>query len=121
MRSIQCTCSHFAILTGGQIKAIVALKYGKIKPRYEVLTATESGLFLVRAGNGSRDTPVYSSIDVNVTLHCVHSWCAREAVTGPMSGSEGMLTLLLGLLSPAPFTGFMKVRNVPYLTLGLFR
>ena len=25
-------------------------------------------------------------------------------MTGPMSGSEGMVTLLLGSLSPAPFT-----------------
>ena len=31
--------------------------------------ATESVLFLVRPGNG--DTPVYSPIDVNTTLHCV--------------------------------------------------
>ena len=35
-------------------------------------------------------------------------------MTGPMSGSEGMLTLLLGALSPAPFTAFMKARNGPH-------
>ena len=39
---------------------------------------------------------------------CFHTWCVREAVTGPMSGSEGMLTLLLGSLSLAPFTTFAK-------------
>ena len=28
-------------------------------------------------------------------------------MTGPMAGSEGMLTLVLGSLSPAPFTAMM--------------
>ena len=36
-------------------------------------------------------------------------------MTGPVSGSEGMLTLLLGLLSPAPFTAFTLAKNLPQL------
>ena len=56
-----------------------------------------------------------------ISPSCFHTWCVREAMTVPMSGSEGMLTLLLGSLSPAPFTAFMKARNVPHLTLDVFR
>ena len=53
-----------------------------------------------------------------ISPSCFHTWCVREAVTGPMAGSEGMLTLLLGSLSLAPFTAFTYyARSIPQLVI----
>ena len=38
-----------------------------------------------------------------ITLISPSCWCVREAVTEQMSVSEGLLTLLLGSLSPAHY------------------
>ena len=54
-----------------------------------------------------------------ISPSCFHTWCVREAVTGPMAGSEGMLTLLLESLSPAPFTAFTYyyATSIPQLAI----
>ena len=47
-----------------------------------------------------------------------HSLCCRDSLTGVMSGSSGRetLTVLLGSLSPAPFTAMTWTLNSPHVS-----